>query len=86
MNEQLAVEAESPYDRSVCITAVATASDTFERISVTGSAPEYIHQVYDAIDKLQDIYVDSTGEFTNGKAPIGGVLDRLYTLKEEIGV
>ena len=75
MGEQLAVEAESPYDKSVCITAVTTAKDTFERISVTGSAPEYIARVYDAIDKLQDIYVDSDGEFTNGKAPIGGVLD-----------
>ena len=86
MIEQLGVEAASPYDKTVCITAVATAEDTFERISVTGSAPEYIRRVYDAIDKLQDIYADSDGEYTNGKAPIGGVLDRLYTLKKEIGV
>ncbi len=84
MGEQLLIESNSPYDRSVCVKAVATASDTFERISVTGSGREYMSRVYDALEKLQEIYADTDGEYTNGKAPIGGVLDRLYALEKLI--
>lgn len=84
INEQAIKEAGSPYDKSVCITAVTAARDVFEGVEVSGSATQYIGWVYDAISRLQDNYSDSDGQYTNGKAPIGSVLGRLSDLKREI--
>ena len=84
MAEQAIKESNSEYDKSVCISAVAAAGDRFEEIEVSGSASEYVGRVYDAISDLQDTYNDSDGEYTNGKAPIGSVLGRIYDLKRTI--
>ena len=84
MAEQAIKEANSQYDKSVCITAVAAARDRFEDVEVSGSASEYVERVYAAISELQDNYNDSDGEYTNGKAPIGSVLDRISDLKRTI--
>ena len=84
MEEQTIKESASEYDRSVCITAVAAARDTFEAVEVAGSASEFVGRVYDAIRELQDNYSDSDGEYTNGTAPIGNVLSRVYDLKRKI--
>jgi len=72
--EKHAIEAsKSEYDRKVCILAVSAAGDTIRRVPVAGTAIEYGQAVAVVLGELQDSYNDPDGEYTSGKAPIGGV-------------
>ena len=63
--------AQSEYDRSVCIRAVATARDVFDSVPVEGNAAQYGQAVVSALAPLYENYNDPDGEFTSGKGVIG---------------
>lgn len=72
--------AQSAYDRSVCIAAVAAARACVERVSVEGSALDYGKAVLATLEPVYDTYHDPDGEFTSGKASIGDVYSHIARL------
>ena len=74
--------AQSEYDRSVCIRAVAAARDAFESVPVKGSATDYGQAIVAILGELQETYNDPDGEYTSGKAPIGDVCNDVSSLVE----
>lgn len=65
--------AQSDYDRSVLIGAVAAARDVIDAVPDADQASGYLSQVQAALSALFDTYNDTSGEFTNGRAAIGDI-------------
>ena len=72
--------AQSQYDRSVCIRAVATARDAFESVPVEGKGAEFGRAVASALTPLYENYNDPDGEFTSGRSLIGDVIHDINNL------
>ena len=65
---------DSQYDRSVSITAIATARDHFNRVTVDGTADSYIQSVLADLLALQETYNDPEGQYTNGRGVLGSLI------------
>ncbi len=72
--ERSKLAAQSEYDKSVCIRAVAAARDRFLTVAVTGDAIKYGQSVLQTLTTLRKTYNDSDGKYTSGKGSIGDVL------------
>lgn len=65
--------AQSDYDRSVLISAVAAAREVIVAVPEADQAHVYLRQVQAALSALFDTYNDTSGAFTNGRAAIGDI-------------
>ena len=76
-----ALEAQnSQYDRSVSITAIATARDHFNQVAVESSAEAYCQRVLADLITLQETYNDPDGEYTNGRGVLGSLIGDICLL------
>lgn len=73
--------AASPYDRKVCILAVATAAASIERVPVAGIPQDYLACVVATLLALRDSYYDPDGEYTSGASDIGSVYELVRDLQ-----
>ena len=71
---------DSQYDRSVSITAIATARNHFNRVILDGSAEAYRQRVLADLIALQETYNDPDGEFTNGRGVLGSLIGDISLL------
>lgn len=74
--------ADSQYDRSVCILAVAAARDELEAVPDEDDVVAYGQAVVSALASLSKTYHDPDGEFTSGKGVVGDVYRDVLALIE----
>lgn len=70
--------AESEYDRTVAIQAIAAVRETAAAVSDALPDDEYKAQILKAVGDLKERYHDPDGEYTSGKGVIGSCLNDLY--------
>jgi hypothetical protein len=72
--------AQSEYDRSVCVRAIATARGIFEDLPVEGNTADFGQAVISALSPIYENYNDPDGEYTSGKGTIGDVIHDIRAL------
>ena len=71
----------SEYDRSVAISAIASARRTVEDLPLEPSGSENHGQtILDALNDLRAGYNDPDGKYTNGKGVLGSLIDDVYLM------
>lgn len=75
----------SQYDRTVAITAVATARGIIEEILSDESIQNYGEQVLSALKSLLQTYNDPDGQYTNGRGIIGSLLGDMEAVVRKVG-
>lgn len=75
----------SQYDRSVCITAVATVRKLVEGISTDNQLQDYSENVSTSLNALREAYNDTDGQYTNGKGVIGSLQGDVEAVIQKAG-
>ena len=71
----------SEYDRSVAISAIASARRTVENLQLEPSGSEnHGQRILDALNDLRAGYNDPVGKYTNGKGVLGSLIDDVYQM------
>lgn len=74
----------SEYDRDVCIKAVIASKNCINNVLVKDPWSDYLLSVITALENLQANYNDPDGEYTNGKAIIGTIIQEIYLLAQAL--
>ena len=69
----------SEYDRSVALTAIASARARIEEVLVEGSADCYGLNVLSCLALLYENYNDLDGQYTNGRGVLGSLIGDLQS-------
>ncbi|NNJ72284.1 MAG: hypothetical protein HKP09_03780 [Enterobacterales bacterium] len=84
LNNHRQKAANSAYDKSVAIQAIATAGKLIDTFQWTESAHNDHTNLLQSLEALRENYYDSDGEYSSGKADIGSLIGDLIQLRNEI--